>query len=241
LDEALLMIKGEFQAVLADEHGTVRWRRMDRETEFPAAQPLNGAGVAADLLERLPGYDGTLAAEYEAAGAMLHVRGESGYFENHRREPLWIPVYRRVIRLLDDAHDVETVHSPAFGPAREVRGLGAHMALSIDKAVEAAKARQIQTVALQNGEVPEALLQTYDRDFDLMRRYIRSGYRKAQRRYYPQGLERVRDMFERIERRVADVSRRASERESLYVFVAIPTGRLIIHHHNSLGRDVLRD
>lgn len=234
------MIKGEFQAVLVDDHAPAHWRRTDRESQFPAARPLDGTGVAADLLEYLPDYDGTLAAEYEAAGAMLHVRGESGYFEKQTGEPLWVPVYRRLIRLLDCSKEMETVHRPATGPEREAVALGPRVALSIDKAVEEAKARQIQAAAIQNGEVPAALLEEYDREFDLMRRYIRSGYRKAQRRYYLQGLKKVRDMFERIERRVSDVSKRATEPESLYVFAAIPSGRLVIHYDNWMGRDVLR-
>lgn len=233
------MIKGEFQAVLVNDHAPAHWRRTDRETQFPAAQPLDGTGVAADLLEYLPDYDGTLAGEYEAAGAMLHVRGESGYFEKHLVEPLWVPLYRRLIGLLDCSKDA-TVRQPTTGPEREAVALGPRIAMSIDKAVEEAKARQIQTAAIQNGEVPEALLKEFDREFELMRRYMRSGYRKAQRRYYLQGLKKVRDMFERIERRVSDVSKRASEPESLYVFAAIPSGRLVIHYENWMGRDVLR-
>ena len=235
------MIRGEFQAVPVNELDPVRWRRTDRENEFPVARPLDGTGVAADLLECLPDYDGSLAAEYEATGAMLYVRGESGYFEQHRGEPIWKPVYRRMIRLFECLTEVEEVNSPEDGPSREARGLGARAARSIDKALAEAKARHIQAVAVQNGGVPRALMDEFDREFDLMRLYIRSGYRKAQRRYYLQGLERVREMFERIERRVADVSRRAAEQESLYVFVAIPSSRLIIRYHNSLGYDELRD
>lgn len=235
------MIRGEFQAVPVNAHDPVRWRRTDRQSEFPALLPLDDAGVAADLLEYLPDYDGTLAAEYEAVGAMLYVRGESGYFENHRGDPLWKPLYRRIVQLLDCSNGGETAHSAMAGPEREARALGARVALSIDKAVEEAKARQIQALAMENGEVSEAMVKEYDREFDLIRRYIRSGYRKAQRRYYLQGLEKVRDMFERIERRVADVSRRACEDESLYIFVAIPSSRLIIQYHNGMGRDLLRD
>lgn len=234
------MIKGEFEAVLVNGHTPAHWRRKDRVSQFPAAQLLDGTGVAADLLEYLPDYDGSLAAEYEAAGAMLHVRGESGYFDKHLVEPLWVPLYRRIIGLLDCAKDVAGVRRPTAGPERGVVSLGPRIAMSIDKAVEEAKRRQIQTAMIRNDQLPETVLQEYDRDFELMRCYLRSGYRKAQRRYYLQGLKKVRDMFERIERRVSDVSKRAAALESLYVFAAIPSGRLVIHYDNWLGRDVLR-
>ncbi|GAC1605836.1 MAG: hypothetical protein NVS3B3_04490 [Aquirhabdus sp.] len=49
---------------------------------FPNFNASTGRGIAHDTLEHFKGGDGSLADEMLAFGAMLHIRGESGWFES---------------------------------------------------------------------------------------------------------------------------------------------------------------
>lgn len=48
---------------------------------YPAGDPLGGMAVAHDILEHFPKDDGSAEGEYQALGAALWIRGESGYFQ----------------------------------------------------------------------------------------------------------------------------------------------------------------
>ena len=50
---------------------------------YPAGDPLPGMAVAHDILEHFPKDDGSAEGEYQALGAALWIRGESGYFQRN--------------------------------------------------------------------------------------------------------------------------------------------------------------
>lgn len=63
-----------------EEYGTLGFR----PSWYPAGDPLSGMAVAHDILEHFPKDTGTAEEEYQALGAALFIRGDSGYFGHNR-------------------------------------------------------------------------------------------------------------------------------------------------------------
>jgi hypothetical protein len=73
------MIHRKFIHEYSDKYGSWGWR----PAWMPNFDPLQGMGIAHDILEHFPGDDGSVEGELMAHGAMLFVRGE-GYFNQDR-------------------------------------------------------------------------------------------------------------------------------------------------------------
>ncbi len=73
------MVSGRFVVEEHEEYGSVGLRPV----WMPDADPLGGMAAAHDILEHFPDDDGSIAAEFQALGAMYFLRGETGYM-NHR-------------------------------------------------------------------------------------------------------------------------------------------------------------
>lgn len=69
----------KFVAAVHEEYSTLGFI----PSWYPNGDPLGGMGVAHDILEHFPGDKGDAEGEFQALGAALFIRGESGYFQRN--------------------------------------------------------------------------------------------------------------------------------------------------------------
>jgi hypothetical protein len=76
------MKKWKFVRKEHEDYGEDGWLLVGAPSTY---QPLQGMGVAHDILEHFPNDSGSVEDELLALGAALYVRGEGGYWENWTR------------------------------------------------------------------------------------------------------------------------------------------------------------
>lgn len=208
------------------EYGSIGLRPLD----MPHADPLGGMAVAHDLLEHFPGDDGGVEAELQALGASLYVRDLDHYYlqrPSHRSDAaeniasdfpeLWNHVW--------EGFSLEV-------PAKGRRGLECYEA---EDAIQRAVAKGCRYIYDSNGETVSA------ESRKAMIRWMRIGYRRAQRRFKGVMRDELVWMFTEIERRAQRVidqcGKMFQEGETIRVTVDIRRCNVLLWSHGLDSED----
>lgn len=186
--------------------------------------PANGAGVAHDVLEHLPGDTGGFETEIQAHGAIYWLRGER-YFNMLRsdRNAAW-HLASNLGTIMEDVHYGEQTLDPLGAPSPPLRDAEAEAALE-----ETAR----RTVAFANNHIAlvrgdESADDFGETEVQRILEHLRYGYRDARRRYRHLGADRMMEIFSEIERRANELSTvwRDDIGAVLSIGVSLVTGRV---------------
>ncbi len=153
---------------------------------YPAGDPLGGVAVAHDILEHFPKDDGSAEGEYQALGAALWIRGDSGYFQSR-----------------GNANPPAAHLASDFPMIWRIQGYVKECPLVRDT-VLMAQCREIVRLGVKNIQeessttTPSAIAQ------ENIARWIAKGYKRAQKRYKDVGSWTVAEMLFRGIQEAAD-------------------------------------
>lgn len=145
---------------------------------FPNFNVSSGLGIAHDTMEHFADGDGEMGAEMEAFGAMLYIRGESGWFYNKPGGRSFAEsLGDEISRFLEDVrHGVAQLRDP---------GKTYRLSDETENELQELLRRGIRVANHNLNEDLFDLGDTYTsgRDTDRMLGWMRKGYRRAVKRY----------------------------------------------------------
>jgi hypothetical protein len=211
------MLHRRFVSKIHEEFGTLGWQPID----MPEADPLQGMATAHDVLEHFPGDTGSAEGELQALGAALWLRGLGGYwyrysnaYEKNPGKQVAGDLPEVMRHVMYEGHRLSL---PSFGRY----ALDSYAEAWIDDCLKdyTEEARDIfegEETALAFSE--DTLLR--------IRRYLRHGYRRAQRRYARPGwsehtASEMTTLFHTIEEDADGFLKTAEENYELIVNVSL--------------------
>jgi hypothetical protein len=197
------MKKRIFNWTLSQEYGEYGWLEDNAPDTF---EPARARVLAHDILEHLPCFNRYTgwANELLALGAMIFIRGEPGYFcQNKIWEKRWeIHLGADLSMMLERLTYDKDVKIPYLKANRLDNELEEYLDIAINTAIEHA------------AEVTKLPI-----DRNIIKAYLRKGYRKA-RQVYKQGWLAC-ELFRRIEQQAEQLSKHAGEWQQLHVELCI--------------------
>jgi hypothetical protein len=196
----------DFDCEKNEEYGFLGWAMVGRSW----ADPYLGRAVAHDVMEHLPDDDGDLSGEWQAFGAMLLIRGSTGFPEAVARDLVsdhWHLAGQRGYR-----------HCP------KTRALGGGVDAPVQRAAVEAKAGIIEHGLLDDQDPDEVeAVEDFCNNFI---GWARIGYRRACRRYGGWASS-AHDVFQQLEA-VADASLERAEMLGMRLRVRFQPHRLLL-------------
>jgi hypothetical protein len=178
------MIAKTFTLETHEEYGEIGLRPSNE----PNADPLGGMSTAHDMLEHMPGADFGVADELIAFGAILYVRGKTGWWA-HQGRYICDPVDNMVAEMPEILRHIEEI---GFMPAPSTRPLH-------DEYCEERIQRLVLKIpenAKKNGDVD--ILDLAEEHTEDIRSYLRIGVQRARRRYRHHDIWNVMETFNKI-------------------------------------------
>lgn len=162
---------------------------------FPNFNASDGRMVAHDTLEHFAGGDGSLTDEMLAFGAIMFVRGESGWF--YQEGGIYDPAQSCALDISEFLHDVAWGNSHLKTAPRTCRLDDNTIENYIQDAVHGG-------LRIALNEYPEKCGQMRQSDalIKSMIGWMRIGYRKAVKRFYDNPAYQVADCFNEIRKKV---------------------------------------
>lgn len=201
------------------EYGGLGWKPLNR----PMFDPLQGMGVAHDILEHRPRSTDSLADEIQAFGAMQHIRG-SEYLRDkgrHIKSQAENSSYE-IVDLLIKAH---MGFIPGLADIKDVPSCPDifNELVVLDIAVW----NQLQQVLSEEGEEVEPLQIWTEETRSRLHKWYRRGYLGAKRRY--RGIDRheLLNAFQGIEAKADSLLKRAYEGQCMAVSLVRDLGYLV--------------
>lgn len=206
-----MSIVKRFVAEIHEEFGTLGLRPLD----MPHADPLDGMGIAHDVLEHFAGDDGGPAAEFMALGASLWVRDHGRYFMEIGRNP-------------DAAENIAADFPDIMGHVW-YEGMSLDLPVAGRRRIDDPWAELLIFDAIKAGmrNVAEQDQSFKPEEREAIRRYMRIGYRKAKRRFQHYRGDLV-DLFRRIEGAAGEALHMASEGDEIEVKVCLSRNRVTV-------------
>jgi hypothetical protein len=193
----------------------------------PYFDPVDGIGVAHDVLEEFPRGQDQPHDELMAIGALIFGRGSmSGAFN---RRGLHEVVGGEFHELMRHVYDEDNYY---LTPAPSTKPLGEDWEREEEVIVDAGEyAREYFPTCIDSGEFTEEQVREIIEFIPDACNWLRIGFRRARRRYYPHfdGYD-VASMFERIQREVDKVTKYAEEYDKLRVIVSYRRHDLQVIH-----------
>ncbi len=167
------MIVRRFVRQHHEEYGFDGWRPQ----WIPHFDPSEGLGVAHDTLEHVLHDAGTVETEFMALGTIAWLRGEGGWFQQHRPHASDLAYqmsgdFMQQAEYLDGEGRVMTP-APATRPLTERH---------VDEALQECVRQGMKLIRDEHGEDQDAFMVTVI-DPGSALSYMRMGYRRAARRY----------------------------------------------------------
>lgn len=188
------MIHRKFVWRVDEEHGNEGWGLISQPV-FNVA--TTGRLICHDTLEHFK-CDGTVEDELQALGAMVFIRGQ-GYDSNLHRLGVVTNLASDLVRLMETVYGwngrEESLQAQVVGPLLADNEVEGWLQKALQEAVE-----EFEKYSLDDREVPE--------DFETTKvqliEWMRTGYRKAKRRYHGNHAEDLCATFNHLEYMLKD-------------------------------------
>jgi hypothetical protein len=243
------IIEAQFAVETHEEYGTLGLRPVD----MPNADPLGGMAVPHDMLEHFPGDDGGVEAEFMALGAMLLIRGQTGFLqrsgnvnppESHIAAD-FILLYRHVadegFSLLDPGEEDTGPLGDEHGDADSVLRRAVRLGLESTKEEERYNANRDEDEFGTDADDDELVIFCSDQTGERILGWLRKGYRKAVERYAGVDIYTLAyTVFEEIEGRVNKWLNSSAE-EGMFLDVTVNLDRLSVSLEAGYGNGTETD
>lgn len=182
------------------------------------AEPRDGHGCAHDIMEHFRGLELNSNTELMAIGAMLHVRGEGGFFRSNMFNncPGYI-IYGDIVSLKSESYKWGEITSP--GRTTRIN----------DEEIEYWIEKGINKAAQELRDNWETHVSSEWRSN--VRGWLRKGYRKAYKRY-PQNPFTLTHIFKRMTEKIDHAFKHAENHAIVRVSFVIKTGECTVRNIN---------